>query len=118
MTEENWKEETVLEKSSRKKKPPPKSKAYLKLMIDDSISYFPVDRENYIIGRSDDCCLTLNDVKISRIHCRILNNEDTFILEDLGSKNGTKVNGLFVKKKILNNGDQIQVGDIKLSFEI
>ncbi len=45
--------------------------------------------EELIIGRGDTCRLVLNDTYVSTLHARIFSNGDTYMLEDLGSTNGT-----------------------------
>jgi signal transduction histidine kinase/CheY-like chemotaxis protein len=64
-----------------------------------------------VIGRGADASVTLEDPEISRNHARISSSEvGAYLLEDLGSKNGTQVNGLPIKSHLLSFGDKIQVG--------
>ena len=64
-----------------------------------------------IIGRGADSSVTLEDPEISRAHARVSRSElGAWLLEDLGSKNGTQVNGLPIKQHLLSFGDKIQVG--------
>ena len=64
-----------------------------------------------IIGRAADAAVSLEDPEVSRSHARISKGElGAYLLEDLGSKNGTQVNGLPVAKHLLSFGDKIQVG--------
>ncbi len=64
-----------------------------------------------IIGRASDAAVTLEDPEVSRNHARISKSEiGAYMLEDLGSKNGTQVNGLPIKRHLLSFGDKIQVG--------
>ncbi len=70
-----------------------------------------------IIGRAPDCGLTINSNKLSRKHCKIYPGKNVYIVEDLGSANGTLVNG----KKIddpthLKQGDIIRIGDTVAHF--
>jgi hypothetical protein len=70
------------------------------------------------IGRSPDCDIVLNDQAISRQHAEVRREEDGFILVDLGSLNGTKVNGAGVKApRTLQDGDQIRIGAHTIVFE-
>lgn len=71
------------------------------------------------IGRNPDNDIRIDDNNASRFHCRILCNEDgTYILEDLKSKNGTFVNGLRINRRItLRHGDKIRVGNTHPSWE-
>jgi len=64
-----------------------------------------------LIGRSSDATVTLEDLEVSRNHARITKGElGAYLLEDLGSKNGTQVNGLPVSQHLLSFGDKIQIG--------
>ena len=64
-----------------------------------------------IIGRAGDAAVTLEDPEVSRNHARISKSEvGAYLLEDLGSKNGTQVNGLPVTRHLLSFGDKIQIG--------
>jgi signal transduction histidine kinase/CheY-like chemotaxis protein len=64
-----------------------------------------------IIGRAADAAVSLEDPEVSRSHARISKGElGAYLLEDLGSKNGTQVNGLPIAKHLLSFGDKIQVG--------
>jgi signal transduction histidine kinase/CheY-like chemotaxis protein len=63
------------------------------------------------IGRSPDATIMLDDAEISRLHARISRSDaGEFVLEDLGSRNGTFVNGTRVKRRALAYGDKIRVG--------
>jgi pSer/pThr/pTyr-binding forkhead associated (FHA) protein len=63
-----------------------------------------------LIGRSLNCDLVLKDGKISRTHCRVEMREGRLILTDLGSANGTVVNGEAVRKSVVNRGDYVRLG--------
>jgi hypothetical protein len=70
------------------------------------------------IGRHSDCDITLPDRQVSRNHARIFWREDGYFIEDLGSKNGTHVNGQEVAVPVrLEDGDELQVAlRFKLAF--
>jgi len=71
-----------------------------------------------IIGRDDDCGLTLNDHSISNHHAKIITLFNATYIEDMGSTNGTFVNGKQVKEHILRDGDVVTVGKrYRLGFE-
>jgi DNA-binding response OmpR family regulator len=75
-----------------------------------------VDRDNMIIGREEDCDIVLTSRQVSRNHARIRRSGGRHILEDLGSKNGTFVNGQeLTEPYTLQDGDEIQVA---LSFKL
>jgi pSer/pThr/pTyr-binding forkhead associated (FHA) protein len=63
-----------------------------------------------IIGRGDDCHVLIDDRQASRHHARITQTEDGYVLEDLGSKNGTFLNGQpLTAPTVLKDGDEIGI---------
>ena len=78
----------------------------------DSSKRWPLQRDKAImIGRNEDCDIMLPDRQVSRYHARISWNSDHYEIEDLGSKNGTHVNGDNAQSPIpLQDGDEFQVG--------
>ena len=67
--------------------------------------------DHAVIGRGSDASVTLDDAEVSRNHARITKSDvGAYLLEDLGSKNGTQVNGLPIARHLLSFGDKIQVG--------
>ena len=67
--------------------------------------------DHAVIGRSGDASVTLEDPEVSRSHARVSKSDlGAYLLEDLGSKNGTQVNGLPITRHLLSFGDKIQVG--------
>ena len=73
-------------------------------------SRWPLDQEVVTIGRGSDCDIMVPDRQVSRYHAQIRKQSDGYIIEDLGSKNGTHLNGVRVEKQaVLQDGDEIQV---------
>jgi hypothetical protein len=72
----------------------------------------------FIIGRGADCDLMIPDRQVSRHHARIRKTDRGYVLEDLGSKNGTHLNGVLLESpQMLQDGDLIQVAlAVKLAF--
>jgi len=70
-----------------------------------------------LFGRDDDAAIWIDDAGVSRRHARIVVDGGRATLEDLGSKNGTFVNGTRVARPVrLTDGDRIQVGRATLVF--
>ena len=69
------------------------------------------------IGRGPDCELVLKDNRVSRRHARLHARDGVLVLTDLGSTNGTRVNGNRVTELVLGAGDRIQLGDTNLVVE-
>jgi diguanylate cyclase (GGDEF)-like protein len=79
---------------------------------------FPIQGEKVTVGRSKQAGFTLDDEGISRMHCGIALSDGTYVLSDLGSTNGTLVNGDRVERVPLRPGDRIQLGpDTVLQFD-
>ena len=67
------------------------------------------------IGRSGDNVLVLDDPAVSRHHARIQARGGALVLTDLGSTNGTRVNGSSIREVVLGDGDDIGIGDTVIS---
>jgi hypothetical protein len=70
-----------------------------------------------VIGRSRRCDIVLTDPNVSRQHAEVRRQDDGFMLMDLGSTNGTRVNRRDVKQVVLQHGDRIELGTTELLFE-
>ena len=70
------------------------------------------------IGRDPSLELAIDDVKASRVHVEIERRDDGFVLRDLHSKNGTMVNGVRTSAQVLQEGDQIQIGETRIEFSL
>ncbi len=72
---------------------------------------FDLPRGVTIVGRSLDCHLTIEDPLVSREHARITIDDDGARIEDLGSRNGVRINGLIVRGPgSLHDGDRVRIG--------
>jgi serine phosphatase RsbU (regulator of sigma subunit) len=86
---------------------------------DGSRERFPLAKERVTIGRSRESDIFLPDQWLSRHHAEILKKETSFFLHDLGSKNGTLLNGEPVHgDRRLRHGDVITLGEHVLTFSI
>ncbi len=73
--------------------------------------WFKLERQETVIGRADDADIVVDDETISRRHARLeLRQDGSWHLVDLGSTNGTFMNGNKVGDSTLSDGDQIQLG--------
>ena len=70
-----------------------------------------------VLGRNSDCTVPLADPRASRRHAEIRATGDGFLVVDLDSMNGTKVNGVPVREHVLHDGDEIAVGATVMRFE-
>ena len=73
---------------------------------------------NVSIGRASECSIPIKDRFLSRKHAEIITSGERWILKDLGSVNGTYVNGSrVVKDVVLKAGDRIRMGDSEIVFD-
>lgn len=73
--------------------------------------------ERVVVGRSRDCDITLDDPNVSRRHAELRRGQDGWVVADLASTNGVKVNGRRVTEQALEPGDEITLGLARLKFE-
>jgi hypothetical protein len=76
-----------------------------------------ITQEFLFLGAGEDNHITLSDDKIAKQHCQILRTETGFRLLDLGSGNGTWVNGQRIQQVDLKEGDVIQMGRVKMAIK-
>ncbi|HVA49532.1 MAG TPA: protein kinase [Pirellulales bacterium] len=72
------------------------------------------EQDTVVVGRGRDCHIRVRDVQVSRRHCQFAWRNGGWQIEDLGSQNGTYVNGLSATTCELNSGDQIRIGSTRL----
>lgn len=70
----------------------------------------------YVVGRADTCDVVIPDPGVSRQHARVHRGPEGTELLDLGSTNGTYVNGRRVVRCLLRHGDRVQVGGALLEY--
>jgi Protein of unknown function (DUF3662)/FHA domain len=73
--------------------------------------------EPAVIGRMPECAVPLSDPQVSRRHAEVRRDEFGFRVVDLGSTNGTQVNGVTVKEHALVDGDVITVGATSIRYQ-
>lgn len=78
----------------------------------------PLKEGRHTLGRSKKCEIFIPDSNLSREHCCFVVAADGCVLEDLGSMNGTQVNGKKIdKRQALSPGDAVRVGSVLVHFE-
>ncbi len=78
----------------------------------------PLQGEAISIGRASDCSIPIRDRYLSRKHAEIVAVGNAWMLKDLGSANGTYLNGSRVERdELLKTGDRIRLGDTEIVFE-
>jgi pSer/pThr/pTyr-binding forkhead associated (FHA) protein len=71
-----------------------------------------------LVGRKDDCDLRLEHKSVSKMHCVIVKTDGLLFLRDLGSTNGTRVNGQRVRRAALLPNDQLGIANYKFRVHL
>jgi pSer/pThr/pTyr-binding forkhead associated (FHA) protein len=77
-------------------------------------SRFLLDRDVVTVGRHPDSDIFLDDITVSRRHAEFRRDASRFWVHDVGSLNGTYVNGERAEDQLLTTGDEVQIGKFKL----
>jgi pSer/pThr/pTyr-binding forkhead associated (FHA) protein len=78
---------------------------------------FPLNREHYTIGRAEDTTISINHASISRLHAELISiGNGRYEIVDKQSANGIRINGVELKRGILEAGDALELGDVRLRF--
>src|SRR5262249_18670037 len=77
----------------------------------------PLIRPVLTIGRRESCDICLRQANVSGLHCELTFRDGHWLIKDLGSTNGVKVNGIRVPKKVLHPGDVITIAKRNYTIE-
>ena len=77
---------------------------------------FTLERQALLIGRTGECDIVVELDSVSRRHARIQREGLNIVVHDLGSTNGTYVNQIQIKSRVLSDGDQIKIGNAIFKF--
>ena len=94
----------------------PASSASVVIHEDGGPRPVPLTKDVVTIGRLPDCEVVLNDKGASRRHAQIRAKDGLYTLTDLGSTNGTRLNGQTIQSRPLEDGDRITIGATTLDF--
>lgn len=83
---------------------------------DANVTEYRIEKDEVVIGRGKDCDIILTDKRSSRRHSLIIREGSVFKVRDLGSSNGTFVNGVAVTEHVLSGGDRIRIGEADFTF--
>ena len=81
---------------------------------------YPIERDITILGREAINDMVVNDAEVSRRHSRIVREADGYLVEDLGSTNGTRINGFQLTSKQryrLRDGDEIEFARLRMTIK-
>src|SRR4051794_33498684 len=80
----------------------------------------PIDlvKDMVVVGRKDDCDVRLDHKSVSKMHCVLVKADGLLLVRDLGSTNGTRVNGVRVRRAALLPDDQLSVANHKFRVHL
>ena len=78
----------------------------------------PVDRDWVVVGRGRGADVVIAEPTMSRAHAAIGYDGESFFVQDLGSTNGTRVNGARTERASLKTGDDVQFGKLQLRVDL
>lgn len=86
-------------------------------LLDPLHNRLPLDKEVVVLGRAADCDLIVAEPCVSRHHAELRRTGDSVLLTDLGSTNGTRLNGQILSQSLpLRDGDVIEVGSARFVY--
>src|SRR5689334_2824053 len=77
----------------------------------------PLDKPKLVVGSEPTCEIHIDNLGISRQHCAFAARGEAFVVQDLGSSNGTFVNGRKITEHFLNDADEVVIGKYTLKFK-
>jgi hypothetical protein len=107
---------SLVEGAEPQPEPDRRARAALVVHEDGSPRVVPLDRDVLTIGRLPECDLVLRDRGASRRHAELRRRGGDWVLTDLGSTNGTRLNGAAIQSRPLCDGDRITIGTTLLEF--
>lgn len=90
----------------------------LVMFKDNERREFPLSGEKTVIGRRQDCQLRIPTKDVSRQHCVLIIDDTSLVAKDLGSSNGTFVNGKRIAESELKPGDRLRLGPVTFVVQI
>src|SRR5215471_13365973 len=84
----------------------------------DNSPVLEITKEMTLVGRSEGCDLRLDHKSVSKLHCVLVKTDGLILLRDLGSTNGTRVNGTRVRRAALLPNDQVCIAHYKFRVHL
>jgi pSer/pThr/pTyr-binding forkhead associated (FHA) protein len=77
-----------------------------------------ITKDLVVVGRKEDCDLRLDHKSVSKMHCILVKTDGLLLLRDLGSTNGTRVNGTRVRRAALLPNDQLTIANYRFRVHL
>jgi pSer/pThr/pTyr-binding forkhead associated (FHA) protein len=78
----------------------------------------PLDLPVCLVGRHHTCDVRIDSPRVSRRHCCLTRDRDTVIVRDLGSHNGTFINGVRIDSGVLRGGESLTIASLRYRLEL
>lgn len=78
---------------------------------------YPLEFDEVFIGRNQQNHVSIDDASVSGRHCSVIRDGQKYTLVDLGSTNGTRLNGSAISKAALRPKDIVQIGGVEMMFD-
>lgn len=91
---------------------------HARLIPADAGPAIELTREIIVVGRREDCDVRVDHKSVSKQHCVVVKTPTQLLLRDLGSTNGTRVNGQRIRRAELATNDELTVAGVKYRIEI
>jgi pSer/pThr/pTyr-binding forkhead associated (FHA) protein len=80
-------------------------------------SEFPLNQERLSVGRAEEATISINHASVSRMHCELVSlGQGRWEVVDQGSANGIRINGVELRRGIIEPGDAFELGDVRLRY--
>ena len=89
----------------------------LRLVCLDGHADISLDRALVVVGRHRRCDVRIASARVSRRHCCLALGRDAVLVRDLGSTNGTRINGQLVEEGVLRPGDELSIAHCRYQLE-
>jgi pSer/pThr/pTyr-binding forkhead associated (FHA) protein len=83
----------------------------------DGSAAIEIVKDLTVVGRKEDCDIRLDHKSVSKMHCVIVKTDGMLMVRDLGSTNGTRVNGQRIRRAILLPDDQVHIASYKYRIQ-
>jgi pSer/pThr/pTyr-binding forkhead associated (FHA) protein len=90
----------------------------LRLVCLDGHGDITLDRAVVLVGRHPGCHVRIASPRVSRRHCCLTLHGDEVLVRDLGSTNGTRINGQRVDESVLRPGDELSIAHCRYQLEV
>jgi predicted component of type VI protein secretion system len=94
----------------------PRTNAILKIKAAGKTRLIVFDTQDLSLGRANENDISVDDAEMSRKHAVFKRSREGCAVEDMGTSNGTAVNGQVVQRAVLKHGDVVKIGEVEITY--